>query len=291
MRGRSLAILLAGIVTAQSPSVIQIGRVSVVYWPGEEHVAVTLGEIADRSGDWPGIPARPGRPIRLVLAVTAARFDSLTAGAVPDWSGGVTYPASGTIVLRLRGDPRQVLRHELAHLALRGEAASAPRWLDEGYASRAAGEFDRIDVLRVNWALLTGRPPTLDQVDAALQGSATTAQAAYAYAATAVEFLERLGRPQGLGPVLAALRRHSDLDRALRATHGVTLDQFEALWRQDLTRRFGWILFLTSFAGFWSVMALFLVGLWWWRRGRDAERRSALDQGWIIPPDDIGPSA
>ena len=52
------------------------------------------------------------------------------------------------------GDPREVLRHEVAHLALHeflGEAP--PRWFDEGYASFAAREWTREDALATNLAL------------------------------------------------------------------------------------------------------------------------------------------
>jgi len=142
--------------------------------------------------------------------------------------------------------------------------------------------------------LVDAASPTLTEVDRELSSRVTgssSAEAGYAYASTAVGFLERMGGERGLAPVLHALGRGSDIDGALRQTHGITLDQFETLWRRDLIQRFGWVLFLTSFTGFWTVMGVILVALWWWRRGRDEERRQALDEGWVVPPDDPDPSA
>ena len=159
---------------------------------------------------------------------------------MPEWGGGAAFPATRTIVLPTSGDPRQVLQHELAHLALRSVVERVPRWFDEGYAARAAGEWDRLQVLRVNWALLMGMTPTLRDVDAGLRGAgAARAQTSYSLATTAVLLLERMGGERGLGPLLSNLAETPDFDQALRVTYQVTLDQFEALWRRDLKKRYG----------------------------------------------------
>src|SRR5439155_24140137 len=113
--------------------------------------ALTLAGTADHSVAWPGIGETSSHPIRLVRAGTAARFDSLTGSRFPAWSAGVTFPARNIIVVKLKGGPRQALRHELAHLALHSAVQRVPRWFDEGYAAVAAGEGERLGVLRVNW--------------------------------------------------------------------------------------------------------------------------------------------
>ena len=60
------------------------------------------------------------------------------------------------------GDPREVLRHELAHLALHEYLGDLPpRWFDEGYASYAAREWSREDALSANVALAIRGTPTL----------------------------------------------------------------------------------------------------------------------------------
>jgi hypothetical protein len=160
-----------------------------------------------------------------------------------------------------------------------------PLWFDEGYAARAAGEWDRLQALRVNWALLTGFTPTLRQLNADLRAGAARAEAAYALATTAVLMLERMGGDRGLAPLLDNLAASPDLDRSLRVTYQVTLGQFEELWRQELRRRYGWILLFSSLTVFWAVLGIVLLSLWWWRRRRDRDRRAALDEGWEVPPE------
>jgi len=275
----------------QAPQQVQVGNVSAVYWPGQETVAAALAELADGAGSWPGLPAAPQRPIRLIIAENTRRFDSVALRRLPPWGVGAAFPGSRTILIRLDGDPRRVLRHELAHLALHDAVRRVPLWLDEGYAARAAGEWDRLDGLLMNWRLLGGRVPMLDQVTADLRGGRPEAEAAYAFASTAVLYLERLGGGRGLAPLLANLAAEPDLDQALRATYGMTLAQFETAWRGDLKGRYGWLLLFASFTALW-VMVLSVVGLAWrYRRRRDRVRREALNEGWVIPPDSEGPSA
>ncbi len=275
----------------QAPQQIQVGRVSAVYWPGQEAVATALAELADRSGSWPGLPAADDRPLRLIVVENTRRFDSVTARRLPSWGVGAAFPASRTVLIRLDGDPRRILRHELAHLALHQAVRRVPLWFDEGYAARAAGEWDRLDGLLMNWRLLSGEVPTLDQVTADLRARPQAADAAYAFATTAVLYLERLGRERGLAPLVASLAAEPDFDRALRATYGITLAEFETAWRRDLKNRYGWLLVLASFAVLWLVVLL-VVGVGWrYRRRRDRRRRLALDEGWVVPPEEAGPSA
>ena len=84
-------------------------------------------------------------------------------------------------------DVYRTLRHELAHLALH-EAIDVrvPLWFDEGYAAWAAGEWERLGGLELNLAVVRGAVPDLPGLDGALRGSASTADAAYALAASAV---------------------------------------------------------------------------------------------------------
>lgn len=260
-----------------------------MFWPGYDAAAIALAEIADRTTRWPGIDRPSQYPIRLVLTPNDAVFDSVTLGRLPSWRAGVAIPATNTIVLVARADARSVLRHELAHLALRNAVRRVPLWFDEGYASYAAGEWGRLEALRVNWALARGAVPSLRDLDRDLRSGAARAEAGYALATTAILTLDRLGGDRQLGPLIEVLGSEPDLDAALRQTYAITLDQFEGLWRKDLRRRYGWILFITSFSIFWSIVAGLTLVLWARRRRRDRVRRAALDIGWHVEED--GPAA
>ncbi|HYS59770.1 MAG TPA: hypothetical protein VEM27_04205, partial [Gemmatimonadales bacterium] len=139
---------------------VTVGRVTAVAWPSQQALAVELAQAADGAAPFPGVGLLPDRPIRVILAPTRATFDSLTRGRLPGWSEGAAFPEAGTIVL-LSDHPSArlsvALRHELAHVALRTRVRRRlPLWFEEGYAAVAAGEWDRLDALRLNWQVARG---------------------------------------------------------------------------------------------------------------------------------------
>ena len=120
-----------------------VGRVTAVAWPAQGALAAALADAADRSPPFPGVGPLPDRPIRLILAPTRARFDSVTRGRLPGWSDGAAFPERATVVLLAAGPPDRLhsaLRHELAHLALRWRRDVAARYGWLGWAS-AVGLF------------------------------------------------------------------------------------------------------------------------------------------------------
>jgi len=274
---------------------VTVGRVTVLAWPPHTALAAGLAEMADAAGRFPGIGPLPGeRRIRVVLAPDRTRFDSLTRGRLPPWSDGAAIPDAGLIVLltprapdRLRG----ALRHELAHLALRWRVGRPlPLWLDEGYAAVAAGEWSRLDALRLNFELARGRRLSLSEVDRALRSDRTDAAAAYGLATTAVLMLRRWGGDEGLERLFAALAAGEGIDGALRRTFLVTEADFEERWQRDVSSRYGWVAGATAAALAWSVLGVFVVALAVLRRRRDRERRARLESTpWGGPPDE--PSA
>ena len=259
-------------------------------WPRQTTLSVALAEAADQPRPFPGIGPLPDRSLRLILAPTRAVFDSITRGRMPPWSGGAAFPEAGTIVLLSAGPPDRLtaaLRHELAHLALRWRVGHhLPLWFEEGYAAVAAGEWGRVDALRMSWQLARGRRMDLDDLDRALRGDATDAEGAYALATTAVLLLERWGGERGLEPLISHLPAAPSFDAALRETYHVTEGDFEERWERDLRARYGWLQWAQSVGVFWAVLALLLVALVLVRRRRDRARRALLDEGWIVPPDE-----
>lgn len=271
-----------------------VGRVTAVAWPRQAGLAVALAEVADRAPAFPGIGMLPERPIRLILAPTRAAFDSLTRGRLPSWSEGVAFPDAGTVVLLTAGPPDRLtaaLRHELAHLALRWRVRRfLPLWFEEGYAAVAAGEWDRLDALRLNWQVARGVRMNLDDLDRALRSDRVEAGSAYALATTAVLLLDRWGRggdgAGGLELLIDNLAREPTFDAALRVTYHVTEGDFETRWQRDVATRYGWLSWAGATGLFWAVAGLLLVWLVRVRRRRDRARKALLDEGWTLPPED-----
>jgi hypothetical protein len=267
--------------------------VTAVAWPGQEGLAVALAEAADHAGGFPGLGTLPDRPIRLVLAPTREAFDSVTRGRLPTWSEGAAFADAGLVVLLSNRPTDQLsgaLRHELAHLVLRWHIGRrAPLWFEEGYAAVAAGEWDRLDALRLNWQLARGVRMNLDDVDRSLRGARGDAESAYGLATTAVLLLHRWGGARGLGPLLENLAVAPTFDAALRATYHVTEGDFEVRWQRDVASRYGWLSWAAAMGLFWLTIGALLVALVVLRRRRDRARRAALDDGQLLDELEITP--
>src|SRR5690606_3876080 len=79
-------------------------------------------------------------PMEIRFAHGREEFAALQprGGRVPGWAAGVAWTGLGVVVVDVQaagrsGDPRGVLRHELAHVALgRLVQGPMPRWFTEG---------------------------------------------------------------------------------------------------------------------------------------------------------------
>jgi hypothetical protein len=206
------------------------------------------------------------------------------APGAPDWSGGLAFPEGDRIVLPTFG-PRAgarplatVLRHELAHVALTRQLGSAvPRWFHEGYAQLASGSWNARDAWALRFAILQGRLESLESLSLDFARGRVSADHAYLLSYTAVEFLYRLGGADGFARLLERWREMGTLDPAIRRTYGLTLGQFERLWRRDVGRRFGWLLVLAQAAVFWTVLTILLLVLGYWKKRRTRQKLEALE--------------
>jgi len=242
-RGGPTLLFLTGWLVLQGNPLrydeVEVGRVTALAPPGNLTLAIALAEEADRVVAWPGLGGRrDSGPIRLIVAPDRAGFERLSRGRVPGWGVGLALPAQRTIVVRADApDPRQALRHELAHLALhqlvRGRV---PLWFSEGYAVVAAGEWDRAEALRLNLAVVRGAVGDLRTLDGALRRSEAEASTAYALAGSTVQLLARLNPAGTLDALIDRLAEGAPFDSAVVITTGHTLATFERAWQRDLRR-------------------------------------------------------
>jgi hypothetical protein len=246
-------------------------------------LAMELARRAARLTDWPGLGRRSSGELRLVVVPDGRRLDSLTRGRLPAWSSAVALPSERTIVLRADDpDLTRTLQHELAHLALhQAVRVRLPLWFDEGYAAWAAGEWERLGTLELNLAVVRGAIPGLTELDGALRASSSTADAAYALAASAVTELARRNPSGTLIPLLARLEGGQDFEAAVQATTGLTVDRFEQAWRRTVRHRYSIGTWLIAGGG-WFLIAILILLLPRIRRRADRARRAALDQGWEV---------
>jgi hypothetical protein len=278
-------------VLQNKPVAIRVGQVTAVAWPPQVGLATELAQRAAQPAEWPGLGRRHVGALRLILVPDRRRLDSLSSGRAPEWGAAVALPDARTILLRADApELYRTLRHELAHLILhQAIVVRVPLWFDEGYAAWAAGEWERLGALELNFAVVRGAVPDLPGLDGTLRGSASTADASYALAVSAVTELARRNPSNSIAPLLQRLRQGQDFEAALKATTGLTLSQFDIEWRRSLRRRYSLAIWLVAGGG-WGVLTLGLWALLRRRRALDLPRRAALDHGWEIPPEESAAS-
>ncbi len=285
--------LLAAIIPLQvgsaSPSGalrIDRGRFTVLHYPADRSMAAAVLTEAVRSDMFPGLPPGTHR-IVIQIAPDATTFRQWVGNETRRWAAAVAFIHQHRVVVQGgrpgadAGNPMQVLRHELAHIALHDAVGdAAPLWFSEGYASFAAGE-DRDDgFLATNVALLLRPLPTLAGVDSMLVStSATEARAGYALALRAVSDLAVLDREQGLELLLTALRERGSFDLATRRVFAMTAERFERDWQSRTRWRFAFLALGVNTAGGTTLLLLCLLPLWRSRRRAQRLRLDGMREG------------
>ncbi len=262
--------------------VVAGGRFTFVATRADVGLARNLLAGALANDSFPGLP-RPRRPVTVYIAPDAGRFREWAGGATPEWGIAVAFPDEMRVVMQGRsgdsraGDPRVTLRHELAHLSLHETlGALPPPWFDEGYASYAAREWSRDQVLESSLLLALKGTPRLAELDSMIAGGAVRAERGYALAHRAVADLAALDPVRGLDGFFRYWIESRRMDAAVREAYGITLDGFEASWRRTTRRRYG-ALAVFADIGFASLVLFLVVGpLWLARRRRDRARLAAM---------------
>lgn len=258
------------------------GRFTIAAASRDAPLARSLLAAAVRSDSFPWLP-RPTSPVLIVIAPDRRRFVDLIGPHAPEYGAAIAIPAEQRIVMQGSragsdaGDPIQVLRHELAHLALHDAMGDLPaRWFDEGYASMAAGEWGREEVIVTNLALAWRGFPSLDALDSAFMGGSARASGAYALAHRAVVELAALDPQRGLELFFRHWRDTRSFDLAIRRAYNMTQAQFEERWRRNTRRRYGALSIFADLTIGSLILLVLVVPLQVARRRRDRERLTRM---------------
>jgi hypothetical protein len=254
----------------------------VVYFARDAALARGLMASAVRSDSFPWL-SPPRQRVLIAIAPDAAHFRAWAGPGAPEWGAALAFPESRRVIMQGgsagsdAGDPVEVLRHELAHLALHERLGDLPpRWFDEGYASVAAREWRREDVLAANVALAVRGTPTLEQLEQEFGGGSVAAQSAYALSYRAVSELAALDPERGLTLFFKYWERDRALDPAVRQAFGVTLAGFEREFQSRTRRRYGALALVADLTLVICVLGVLLVPFFVARRVRDKRRLAAM---------------
>lgn len=255
---------------------------TVIAYPHDARLARSVLDSAVARDSFPGLP-RSSKPILIAIAPDERRFRDWIGAGAPEWGAAVAVPSEDRIVMQGSragsdaGNPMQVLRHELAHLALHEYLGDRPpRWFDEGYASYSAGEWGRDEVLTTSLALLAHGIPPLDSLDAEFYQGATRAQAAYAFSYRAVATLASLDRERGLTLFFRYWMEDGSMEPAIRRAYGITGAAFEERWQKQTERRYGALALAANMSVALGLIGVIVVPLYVMRLRGKRRRLAAM---------------
>jgi len=220
--------------------------------------------------------------IEVRIAHLAGEMARLSPTEPPGYTPAVAWSELGLVVMSLNSPvslepprPVDVLRHELAHIALDQAVLHRPlpRWFHEGYAVAFAGDHSSLRTQTLCLAALRGRLLSLSDLEANLPADAPQASVAYAEAADFVRFLERSEAKDGFSTLIRAAREGDPLERALLKAYGASPAEIELAWRKDMARRYGFLPVLLCGVLVWIAVA---AGSAIRRARRDKARRPIM---------------
>jgi hypothetical protein len=285
-----LALLLTA-AAVRGPPVLQVvaGAPTVVEVLGDPEFRDLGVRLVSDPAVWKPLPGIGTLPEVGIDSLQIWLTSDLGTGVPPGlshpepWVAGTADPAKARIALRtgpgLNGPRglRSVLRHEIAHIGL-GAATGGnyPRWLTEGYAQYASGEWSWEDAWHLQSAFLRRGATTLEEIDLRFRRHSTEARMGYLLSYTAVHELAAIGGEAGLAAVFRRLGEGVTFEEALRRTYGITAENFEVRWKRSLVDRYGWMYLLSRAGVFWLAVTALVLFVALRRSNRDRTRLEEL---------------
>ena len=203
---------------------------------------------------------------------------------VPSYASGVAYPALHLVLLSLQDplsfeavDLPEVFGHELSHVALEDAVLGhhVPLWFNEGLAVHESGEgsFPRSRVL---WdASFSKTLLPLSELDRNFPAERYGVNVAYAESADFVRFLLRNPDKARFASLIERVRGGAPFERAIEDAYGTDLRKLEYEWRDELSKRYGYMPILSGILSLVWVGAIGLMIVGWARRRRQSKAKLA----------------
>lgn len=256
---------------AQSPSQAEsvLPRFRLVFTPRAAGAARLLEKTIELERD--ALAARLGQDyegmteVRLFDGAEEAALVAPPGASPPHWAAGVAYPEQNILLLDARvlrrDDARQVLVHELAHLAL-GRTGSGrwPRWFQEGFAMMVAGEWSMSRYTAMYRATVGESAIALSALEGHFPERHAEVEIAYAESLSFVSHLvERHGEAR-FRSLIAGVAGGAQFAASFQSVYRVHLSEEEEAWRKSLSSRYTWVPVLTATGTLWILItALFLI--------------------------------
>jgi len=247
--GRALCVLLgllfvvgAACAEESAPWIVGSEHLRVLYWPQHDDLARLARETGEQTLTRLRrlLDVQPQERIDVHIVRSQAEFDRLTGSRGSTWIVGQALVGQGRVVVKPVGPQRLpgLLAHELTHvmldLGMGAAGRNLPRWLHEGVAQYAAGEWARADAQIIAHAALGGELLALDELDPAFEGKQEQVSLAYAQSYTLVVYLSSLRPALGVAPLLDEIKQGQDVRTALARAYGKPVAQIERDWLDNI---------------------------------------------------------
>ena len=273
---------------------VQVGRCTLEAPPEREvqlrQLAVRAREILPRLENNLGV--RFKGPFRIILIPPDTRDDPEMVAldtTAPSWAAAFLFPGRRIGGIRIAcsdrypySDLASVLAHEAVHMLLHDAAGNnLPRWFSEGVATGEERAWGLRDILVYTSSLLTGRLPSLDEMNRAFEASPTRARAAYAASFDFVSWVRRRHGEESIRDLLREAGRRP-FHQAWSKVIGRSLHASEKRWRRGSLILYRWIPALTSTTTLWIGITL----LTFLAMARRRARSQAILERWKAEADD-----
>ena len=150
---------------------------------------------------------------------------------------GVAVSKDTLLLLSTHRDAEMILAHELSHIvvgmATENPYTDLPRWLDEGLAMYAEGEFPSDNRRALEKAVRDDNLLSIRSMSS-YSGQASRVDLFYGQVYSVIDFmLQEYGR-ESMQRLLAEFAKGARQEKALQETYGFDLDELDTRWRASL---------------------------------------------------------
>lgn len=206
------------------------------------------------------------RPISITVARDVNHIPQHWRG-FPSYAAGEARPWEGSILIVLSrcgaypfGSPEQTLRHELSHVLLfRSLGFPPPRWLDEGLAMRAGGDWtwqDRFFAVLALPSVANGKWK-LSRVERDFRGGEGSVRRSYALAKGFVRDI--FPRDEDVTAFVLEARRRRSVEGAFVSRFGMGSEKAFREWARDLPWWGEWVSWLSSATILWIIITFLFL--------------------------------
>ena len=264
----TLAILLAGSATAQTPFVPYFGKNNIqydnfewyiyttehfelYYYPELEQHLERVAGYAESAYQQVSADLRHDLPskVPLILFKTHSEFEqqNVIPGAVQEGVGAFAEPFRQRVLLPIDDPPDRLyglIVHELTHqfefdiLPQGLMRRSVPLWVNEGLSDYERGDWTPLDLMQVRDAAVADNVPKMTELEG--YGSGTNPRLIYNLGHAVFEFIEAKWGKEGLRTFLFALRKSviGGSENAYKGAFQMEPDEFDQAFDRYLKERF-----------------------------------------------------